>query len=132
MKQKILADTSVWIEYFRGNDEMTSFVEENLFEGKIYINGIVLAEIIQGIKSEKKSNELSSSISSIPYIDIAMSDWSLAGKISRDLRKNGITIPLTDIGLAATAINNDLLIATYDNHFKYIPDIDLLFFEKDP
>ncbi len=48
MKQKILADTSVWIEYFRGNDKITSYIEDN-----IYMNGIVLTEIIQGIRSEK-------------------------------------------------------------------------------
>lgn len=52
--EKILIDTSVWISYFQNRDALfTEGVEEILTSSHVYVPKVVLAELIQGAKSEK-------------------------------------------------------------------------------
>lgn len=125
MSRKIIADTSIWIEYFKNNPGIVAFMEENLLKNKICITGIIIAELIQGVKSDKESISIGSCITAVPYLEVNYKDWIYAGKISNELRKKGITLPLTDIAIAAAAINNSFSIATLDTHFYQIPNIKI-------
>ena len=53
-------------------------------------------------------------------------DWIKVGDLSFRLRKNGITIPLTDIAIASTAMDNNLMLVTRDRHFQQIPGLSLM------
>jgi tRNA(fMet)-specific endonuclease VapC len=119
------ADTSVWIEYFKGNSRIADFLDENLINDRIYINGIIIAELIQGIKVKREREVIRSCISAVSYMEMTYNDWILAGDLSSELREKGITIPLTDITISAMAINNKMSIATLDRHFNQIPGVDL-------
>jgi tRNA(fMet)-specific endonuclease VapC len=125
MSPKIIADTSIWIEYFRGNPQIADFLDEHLVNNKIYINGIIIAELIQGIKRKKESEAVRASIDAVPYIEMTYNDWVFAGDLSNELRKKGLTIPLTDIATGAVAINNNMSVVTLDRHFDHIPGLKL-------
>jgi tRNA(fMet)-specific endonuclease VapC len=125
MSTGIIADTSVWIEYFKGNSRIADFLDENLINDRIYINGIIIAELIQGIKVNREREVIRSCIDAVSYIEMTYNDWVFAGDLSSELRKKGITIPLTDIAISAMAINNNMSIATLDRHFNQIPGVDL-------
>jgi predicted nucleic acid-binding protein len=120
-----MADTSIWIEYFKGNTQIADFLEEHLINNRIYINGIIIAELIQGIKGKRESEAVRTSIDAVPYIEITYKDWILAGDLSNELRKNGCTIPLTDIATAAVAISSNMSVVTLDRHFERIPGVKL-------
>ena len=47
------------------------------------------------------------------------------GAIKTGLRKKGKPIPENDIWIAAIAVQNDLVLATRDNHFKEIEELSL-------
>jgi hypothetical protein len=51
--------------------------------------------------------------------------WRSAAELSILLKKNGVNLPLSDIFIAAIAVENDLSIYTLDNHFSQIPDLKL-------
>ncbi len=54
MKADILADTSVWIEYFNKAESKTGARLENmLIENKVLGAGIILTELLQGAKIKK-------------------------------------------------------------------------------
>ncbi|MGI6669838.1 MAG: type II toxin-antitoxin system VapC family toxin [Acetivibrionales bacterium] len=126
MKQKLLFDTSVWIEYFKNNSDVVSFVEKHLLEDSVYLVGIIVSELIQGIKNDKEREIIRSSIDAINFIDMKFGDWIRTGDLSNTLRKSGITIPLTDIAIAAAAIGNDLVLVTRDRHFSQIPGLSIM------
>lgn len=126
MNRKIIVDTSVWIEYFKNNADIASFMEKNLLEDNIAIVGIIVSELIQGIKHIRDREIIRSNINALEYIDIKYEDWVATGELSGTLRKNGVTLPLTDIVIAAAAIKHDLQLATLDRHFKLIPDLKLV------
>lgn len=90
MSVKIIADTSIWIEYFKGNSKLAGFLEENLLNENIYINGIIIAGLIQGVKTQREAEAITSSISAVPCLEINYRDWILAGNLSNDLRKKAL------------------------------------------
>ena len=50
----IIADTSVWIDYFKGVDnELTQHLDASLTEGTVAIGGLIFLEILQGFRSDK-------------------------------------------------------------------------------
>lgn len=123
MSQKIIVDTSIWIEYFKNNPAIADFIEKNLLEDNICIIGIIVSEIVQGIKNEKEREIIRYNLDAVSYIDMKYTDWIKTGELSNSLRKNGITLPITDIAIAAAAIENNMVLATLDKHFSQIPDL---------
>ena len=55
---KILVDTSAWIEFFRKKDPYYKVILELIDNGKVCCLGIVLAELLQGAKSQKELDVL--------------------------------------------------------------------------
>jgi len=131
LKQKILFDTSVWIEYFKKINTkqgtvptLLNLVDSCLLRDRVYINGIIIAELIQGLKTHNEEKEFSRALGGLHELEITTSEWRLAGKISADLRRKGITLPLTDIAIAANAIKNDLLLYSFGKHFLSIDKLN--------
>ncbi len=125
MKQKIIVDTSIWIEYFKKRNDIVKFIEERIMDNCIFMTGPIVSELLQGVKTESEYNKLNNCIEGIPYLKISMADWKKAGKLSFDLRRKGITIPLTDIVISAVAINNNAKVYTLDKHFNNIPNVTI-------
>jgi hypothetical protein len=120
---KIIVDTSIWIEYFKNNPDTVAIIDKSLLAGTVFMVGPVLSELLQGVKTEKELEKLTGCIDAVPFIECVFPDWQLAGLISFKLRKNGLTIPLTNLLIAAISINNRASVYTLDHHFKLIPDV---------
>jgi tRNA(fMet)-specific endonuclease VapC len=125
LKDRILVDTSVWIDFFRPRSETGDLLEKLLKGDAVWTCGVVLFEVLQGIKSENEKTQLLSILTSLPYIEMAGPLWQKAAEIATLARKNGITLPLSDMLIAAIAIENDLSVYTFDKHFEQIPDLKL-------
>lgn len=53
--EKILIDSSVWIEYLRNrSSSLGNKLDEILSRKEVYVPKIVVAELIQGAKSERE------------------------------------------------------------------------------
>lgn len=126
MNQKIIVDTSIWIEYFKNNEKIVQIIENGLNSNSIYITGPVVSELLQGVKTEQEFDMLSGCIDAVPYLECTAEDWIKAGRISFILRRKGITVPLTDVIISAVAIRNNAKICTLDYHFSSIDGVDLL------
>ncbi|MCX5811157.1 MAG: PIN domain-containing protein [Proteobacteria bacterium] len=125
MNDKILADTSVWIEFFNTESDAGNMLESLISTDSVAICGIVLFELMQGIKSETEKSTILDAISELPYIEMNSNLWQKSAALSASLRKKGITLPLSDIFIAAIALEHNLLIFTLDKHFESIPGISL-------
>lgn len=126
MNQMMLVDTSIWIEYFKANPDVVGFMEKHMLEDTVCIVGIIVSELIQGIKSEREREMIRSNLDAINYIDMKFEDWIKTGDLSNMLRKSGLTLPLTDIAIAAAAIGNNLMLVTRDKHFKQVPGLCMM------
>lgn len=125
MKSKILADTSVWIEFFKAGSKTGDTLAELLGRNNACTCGIVLFELMQGIKSEAEKSAILSMLSELQYFEMTAALWQKAAGLSHALKKKGLTLPLTDIFIASIAIAHNLSIFTLDRHFEQIPGVAL-------
>jgi len=128
LKNRILADTTAWIEFFRGKSKVADRFEMLLIENAVCTCGVVMFEVLQGIKSEGEKNKILSILATLPYFEMMKKLWQSAAELSLSLKKNGVNLPLSDILIAAIAVENDLSIYTLDNHFTLIPNLKLYSF----
>jgi predicted nucleic acid-binding protein len=126
MNTKIIADTSVWIEFFRDEKSLNSIHLQGLLRsGRVALTGMVLAEILQGVKGAREAAVVSKSLKSLFFVETSCENWKMAGELSASLRRKGVTIPLSDILIASVALNQDCEIFTADPHFDNIPKLRL-------
>jgi predicted nucleic acid-binding protein len=124
MNTGIIADTCVWIEFFRKPDAaLTLHLKRLIREEKVVMTGMVLAEILQGIKSQKESGLVRDHLLKLPYLETTRNVWENAGDISASLRRQGITIPLSDLIIAAVAMAHGCQVFTVDPHFDQVQEL---------
>lgn len=119
--KKILIDTSIWIDYFKGNDTLLhNKVDKVLTHSHIYIPKVVLAELIQGAKSEKEIAVIENFVEAFYIIDQKEDTWLKAGRLSYSMKRKGVTVHIIDSYIAVMATENGCSIFSLDEHFKII------------
>jgi predicted nucleic acid-binding protein len=120
MKDRVLIDTSVWIPYLQGTapGELERAVDELLTGRDVIVPKIVLAELIQGARSEKDIAAILEFLEAFTVVDEGEKTWLDAGRLSYNMKKKGKTINLADCYLAILARENKASILTLDKHFK--------------
>ena len=124
-KARIIADTCIWVEYFRGSPSITEELTILINEDSLALCGIVIYELFQGIKNPKVRDMVQSDFEAIPYLEMDRPTWERAADLSLSLRNKGITVPPSDLILAALALENECMVFTEDAHFNAIPGISL-------
>ena len=125
----VLVDTSIWISYFRGEEEVHKKVNELIDSGRVCCLKLIIAELIQGAKTEKEINVMKDLAAVFPVLVEGPESWENAGILSFQLRKAGKGIGLSDCYIATVAKENDAIIYTLNRHFGEIQshiDITLL------
>ncbi len=125
MSNRILVDTCVWIDFFVPRSTVGKALEPLLAEDSVVTCGIVLFELMQGIKTEKERSLIRSALSQLSYMEMNRSLREKAAILFCSLRRKGITLPLSDIFIAAIALQYNLSIFTIDKHFESIPGISI-------
>jgi len=116
----ILLDTNVIIEYLKNRYPS---LDPLLDTGECATCGIVLAELIHGIKSDSEKIKIVAALSEFHWISIDNSIWEKTGDNLRILRSNGITVPFQDAVIATLCIEKKCSLLTLDSHFKKIADL---------
>lgn len=120
----ILVDTSVWIDFLQGRDTAHRHTLHRLIEEEeeICLTGIVLVEILQGIKVDKEAREIKDDLLAFPFYNPSEIDTYIeAANIYRQCMKNGKTVRKTiDCLIAAIAIENGLTLFHNDRDFSSI------------
>ena len=121
----ILADTSVWIEFFKQRSGTGDALEALIRENAVWTCGVILFELVQGVRSDGEKEQVLTTVSHLNYVEMSKPLWQKAGDLSSALRKKGLTIPLSDIFIAVIAIDHNLSLFTLDGHFEQIPGVKL-------
>ena len=117
----VLIDTSIWIEYLKSpSSKVEEKVEGLLNSGQACVCEIILAELLQGAKSEKEIAAIEDFTSVLSVLEQRQGYWTKAGQLAYKLKKHGITIHIVDCLLAVIANENHCAIYTHDKHFKTI------------
>lgn len=115
---RVLVDTSVWIEFFRKHEPYHRIVSRLIDNEQICCTGIILAELMQGAKSDKELDVLGDFIKVFEFIPETAGLWAEAGRLSFQLRRKGVSVGLSDCFIAVAAAHVHAPVATLDSHFE--------------
>jgi len=117
----VFIDTSAWIEYLKKTAHpITKKIESALLLNTATTCQLVLAELIQGARSEKETALIMDLALVARILKESESTWQQAGFLANKLRKQGKTLSLIDCYLAVLAKENKAVILTLDKHFSII------------
>jgi len=123
----ILVDSSVWIDYFNGNQtSQTDWLDSALGDTPIVIGDLILTEVLQGFQSGKDFKTAKDILLGIPFVPMGGQILALASAINyRFLRRKGVTVRKTiDIIIGTSCIHNKLTLLHCDRDFD--PMVKLL------
>ena len=117
----VIADSNIWIHYLRNpQSEVGSTLQELLDADRVLMTDVVLAEVLQGARTEREFEILLSQLRALPYQEMSKDTWVSAGRIGLELRMADGLIPLTDLAIAALALEYDHEVCTLDGHFDRV------------
>jgi predicted nucleic acid-binding protein len=118
----VLVDTSIWIDFFQHPVSPQAGMLEDLIRehNRAVLCGIILQEVLQGIRDNKSHAATKERLRKLPYLDMSKEIHLAAASLYRSLRAKGITVPSADTSIAALAIVNHLPLYTKDDHFNII------------
>lgn len=113
----ILADTNIFIDYFRNQNKSFNKQFDSM---EIGICGIVKSELLHGAKTDDEAGNMIKTFTSFELITIDEYDWEFSGLMLQTIRSQGFTMPVTDVLIAYLGIKYDIPVWTKDHHFKII------------
>ena len=123
---KVVVDTSAWIDFFvHPTSTASNVVDQLLKDDLVCVTGVVLAELFQGARTVQSREPLLVKRHALPSLDTSREHWVAAGLLAASLRQQGATLPLSDVLIATVAQAHQCLIYTTDTHFTRIPHLTL-------
>jgi len=119
----VLVDTSVWIDFFTGRRAAhVKKLEIMIADGEdICICGVVLTEILQGIRMDREYRKIKEHLDALIYLPVSRQTFITAADMYRKMRKKGITIRRpVDCIIGACAVEHDAGLLHNDRDFKHM------------
>jgi len=119
----VLVDTTVWIDFFADRSESHVAALEELIENEedLCLCGIILAEVLQGIRSNEDYGRTKAYLGDLVFLPMQQATFIRAAEIYRSLRKRGVTIRKpVDCMIASVAIEHDIPLLHNDRDFDYM------------
>jgi len=119
----ILVDTTVWIDFFRGESTpQVDMLELLISEGEdICVCGLVLTEVLQGVREEKEYMKIRRYFENLVFLPVTREMFLLSAEIYRSLRKKGITVRKpVDCMIASVSISHKVQLLHNDKDFNPI------------
>ena len=93
----ILVDSSVWIDYFNGQQTwQTNLLDNLLSDVPVIIGDLILTEILQGFRSDNDYESAKSYLKALPFHQIGGYQVAVqSAQNYRILRKKGVTVRKT-------------------------------------
>lgn len=122
----LLVDTSVWIDFFAGRDTVQTKIFREAIGGEadVALTEMILAEILQGVPSDREFARLRRVLSSFLLLRPGSAKTFVhAAKLYRTGRERGVTIrSLIDCLIAAIAMEHGAIILHRDRDYERISD----------
>lgn len=122
-----MLDTSVLIEFYRKKNKTKSFFFELTQDYTHFVvSAITEYEIYIGSNPEQDNfwNSFFEQLTVLPFVS---GTSQIAVKIAKEIKQNGMQLDIPDLLIGATALENNLPIATFNSkHFKLIEGIEIV------
>ena len=128
---RVLADTNVWIAYFRGERApvqarpAAEALDALIVADRVVLCGVVEMELYAGLRAGEQE-ELEAQFAALPFVETVREDFRRAGQVLGALRGRGVTIPSPDALIAALCLRHGLTLLENDGHFGHVEGLERL------
>jgi len=123
----ILADTSIWIEFLKGNKKVFTIMQQKLESREIVIAECIIGELLQGAKDEHGQKIITSYWECLPKIDES-GIWIEAGTYSGRNKLISKGIGLIDAVILMIARRTNSKVWTLDKKLLNLLKKDEIFY----
>lgn len=125
MTERVLVDSSAWVEAMRkrGDPAARSAVADLLRNGSAVICDFVRLELWNGARGQEEKAWLRSLEESVETLETTVEVWEEARDLARRCRSKGITIPSSDLLIAACAGRHQAGLLHRDAHFDRLNEL---------
>lgn len=118
----IIVDTSVWIEFLKGNKEIKTMMIPYLRNNHVIAISAVFGELLQGVSNKRERSLIISFWQHLPKID-EEELFIRAGQISNEHKLYAKGVGLIDCYLLAAALDREYALWTKDKKLQEAIDI---------
>jgi predicted nucleic acid-binding protein len=122
----VVFDTSVWIEFLKGNPEFFESCQELLENDRVYGLELIFAELLQGAKGKREIEVILAYASLVPTLDEPFLIIE-SGLMSQKNKYINDGVGLIDAIILKAARKNELKLWTLDKKLRKVSGYDLLF-----
>lgn len=125
--QRFLIDTSAWIETLRksGEPAIRARVSDLTADDRAVLCDMVRVELWNGARGAGDYSLLRELEEQVEVVPTTPEVWDLARDFARLARGKGLTVPATDLLIAACAEHHGLGLVHHDAHFEKLAEIRL-------
>ena len=121
---RVLVDTSVWVDFLNGypSPQRAALADLLASDHDLCTCGVVVAEVFQGLRREKRRNQIGDSFRELTFLEPpGIDSYFRAAEIYRQLRQRGLTVRSTiDCIIAIQAEENGCSILARDRDLTVI------------
>jgi predicted nucleic acid-binding protein len=118
----IIVDTSVWIEYLKGNEHYRNVLPQYLKAKHVVAISAVFGELLQGVKNKREHEIITGFWESLPRVN-EENLFVEAGKLSNEFKLYNAGVGLIDSYILAAALKNDYALWSLDKKLNKAIDI---------
>lgn len=124
MPTPVLVDTSAWIEALRpdGDEIVRRKVHAALDEGTAVFCDLVLLELWNGARGDREASYLRKLQRELDTLPTTAEVWARSQELARQYRREGVTVPASDLLITACATQHGVGLLHRDGHFDQIED----------
>ena len=122
----VIADTSAWIAFqTKPDSEFGRQLDALLAGDEIVMVGPVLAELLQGARSESDFSFFAERLGALAFLEADQATWIKAGELNYQLRARGRIIPMADLIVTALAIQHGIPVYTSAKDYQEVPGLQI-------
>ncbi len=120
-----LADSSIVIESVRpfGCASAVKRVGDLATAERLAIWDVVMGEVLIGARTEREFLSIHDLLLGFESLPAPPDVWQRAARLGFDLRRKGVTVPLTDLAIAVVAMHHEVPLVSMDRDFELIAEV---------
>ena len=126
MAANVLVDSSFFIDRLRaGADPFEEFAARADADDFLTC-GLVVTEVLRGVKIKKAHQRLEALFSCMIYVPTLNRVWERVAKLAWELDRAGKGMQVTDLIVAACALEANAVVLTLDSDFERVPGLRVI------
>jgi predicted nucleic acid-binding protein len=123
---EVVIDSNVYIDLMRARRDVVSELYQWAGFRELVVCGMIRLEVLRGIKQPRARQMVSAFMDVMINVPTDSRLWADATDLAWSLDRKGITLPASDLVIAASAMRLGAAVMTSDAHFRKIEGLTVI------